>query len=71
MVLFHCVTMEDAYKSINRQSLVLIAGMLPMATALDKTGGIKLMVDGLVAGLGELGPYALMAGLFITTSVFS
>jgi di/tricarboxylate transporter len=63
--------MEDAYKSINWQSLVLIAGMLPMATALEKTGGITLIVDGLVGGVGAYGPLALMTGLFLITSVFS
>ena len=49
----------------------MIAGMPPMATALEKTGGVKLIVDGLVGSLGELGPIALMAGLFLLTSIFS
>lgn len=71
MVLSRCVSMEDAYRAINWQSVVLIAGMLPMATALEKTGGIALIVDGLVGGLGAFGPYALMAGLFVITSLFS
>lgn len=71
MVLAGCVTMKDAYSSINWQSLVLIAGMLPMATALEQTGGVELIVNGLVAGLGGIGPVALMAGLFVLTSVFS
>ena len=71
MVLSRCVSMEDAYRAINWQSVALIAGMLPMATALEKTGGIKLIVDGLVVGVGEFGPYALMAALFIVTSLFS
>ena len=71
MVLARCVRMADAYKSINWQSIVLIAGMLPMATALNKTGGLELIVNGLVAGLGDMGPLVLMAGLFILTSVFS
>ena len=53
------------------QSLVLIAAMLPMATALDKTGGIELVVEGLTASLGAVGPIAMMAGLFVLTSVFS
>ncbi len=66
-----CITMKNAYNAINWQSLVLIAGMLPMATALEKTGGLELIVNGLVASLGELGPTALMAGLFVLTSVFS
>ena len=49
----------------------MIAGMLPMATALEKTGGIQLIVNGLVGSLGEMGPLALMTGLFLLTSIFS
>ncbi len=71
MVFARCVSMKDAYASINWESLVLIAGMLPMATALEKTGGIQLIVNGLVGSLGELGPIMLMAGLFLLTSIFS
>ena len=71
MVLARCVTMEEAYKAVNWQSVVLIAGMLPMATALDKTGALKLIVDGLVDTLGDLGPITLMGGLFLLTTVFS
>jgi len=71
MVVSGCLSMNNAYHSLNAQSLVLIAGMLPMATALEKTGGITLIADGLITGLGDFGPFALMAGLFILTSVFS
>jgi len=71
MILTGCISMNNAYHSLNAQSLVLIAGMLPMATALDKTGAVTLLADGLVNGLGDYGPFALMAGLFVLTSVFS
>lgn len=71
MVVTGCVSMSNAYNSLNAQSLVLIAGMLPMATALEQTGGITFLADGLISGLGEFGPYALMAGLFVLTSLFS
>ncbi len=71
MVVAGCVSMDGAYKCINWQSLVLIAGMLPMATALEKTGGIELLVNTLVEGLGQYGALPLMAGLFVITSVFS
>ncbi len=71
MVFFRCVSMEESYKAINWQSLVLIAGMLPIATALEKTGGMKLIVDSLIIGLGDLGPFAVMAGLFVLASVLS
>ena len=71
LVLTRCVSMNDAYASINWESLVLIAGMLPMATALEKTGGVELIVSGLVESLGDAGPVVLMAALFVLTSVFS
>jgi len=64
MGLFRCLRMEDAYRSINWPSLVVIAGMLPLANALEQTGGVTLIADGLVAGLGPFGPLALLAGVF-------
>jgi len=71
MVTTGCVRMKDAYGAINWESLVLIAGMLPMAEALEQSGGINLIVEGLVASLGDYGPYAVLAGLFMLTSLFS
>ena len=43
--------------------------MLPLATALKQTGGTDLMVDGLVYSIGDFGPFAMIAGLFVLTSV--
>ena len=71
MVLTGCVRMDEAYRSMNWSSLVLIAGMLPLALALEQTGGVSLIVDALTRGLGGYGPMALCAGLFLLTSVFS
>ena len=71
MIISGCVTMDEAYKSLNSTSLVLIAGMLPLALAMKKTGALDLVVDQLVLGLGSNGPIILCAGLFVFTSVFS
>ncbi len=71
MVLTRCLSMEGAYRSVSWESVVLVAAMLPMATALDKTGGMELVVDVIVSNLGALGPIAVMAGLFLLTSLFS
>lgn len=71
MVLTGCTSMKDAYLAVNWESLVLIAGMLPMAAALEKSGGGEYVVNALVATLGHFGPHALMAGLFLITSLFS
>jgi di/tricarboxylate transporter len=69
MGLFRCLRLEDAYRSINWPSLVVIAGMLPLARALEQTGGVTLIADGLVAGLGAFGPLALLAGIFLLAAL--
>ena len=63
-----CLTMEDAYRSIHWSSLVLIAGMLPLANALDKTGGTRLVVESLMGAAGHSGPYLWMTLLFFLTA---
>jgi di/tricarboxylate transporter len=71
MVLTGCVGGDEAYRSINWRSVVLIASVLPIATALDVTGGMALIVDGLGGVLDRAGPMVLLASLFILTSAMS
>lgn len=59
---------EDAYGTINWESIVLIAAMMPMSTALEETGVAAMMSSSLVSTLGEMEPYALLAGIYFTTS---
>ncbi|HLU10067.1 MAG TPA: SLC13 family permease, partial [Oceanobacillus sp.] len=71
MVLAGCVTMDEAYESIEWKSLFLIAGMLPMSTALVKVGLVGVVANAFVVTLGELGPMFVLAGLFILTTMFT
>lgn len=71
MVLTGCLTMDRAYGAIDWKSIVLIAGMLPMSTALDKVGLVDVVANGFVDTLGSLGPLAIMAGLFLLTTIFT
>jgi di/tricarboxylate transporter len=71
MVATGCVTLPEAYKSLNTTSLVLIAGMLPLALAMEQSGALALVVNTIVARYGEAGPIVLSAGLFLLTSVLS
>jgi di/tricarboxylate transporter len=70
MVLARCLDMEMAYRSINWESIVLIAAFLPMATALQKTGAMGLVVAQL-SPVAESGPLAMMAAIFLLTGVLS
>ena len=72
MVLTGCFhNVEAAYKTINWETIVLFAAMLPMSLALEKTGTSELISSSLVSGLGEFGPFALMAGVYFTTSLMT
>ena len=69
MVLTGCFrNVEAAYKTINWESIVLIAAMMPMSVALQKTGVSALISNALVANLGGYGPILLLAGIYFTTS---
>lgn len=61
----------DAYKTINWESIILIAAMMPMSFALEKTGLNDMLSQSLVDALGGIGPLWLMAGLYFTTSIFT
>lgn len=61
---------DQAYRAVNWQIVVLIACMLPMATALENTGGVAFIADGITTALGGAGPVVVMAGLYVVTSIF-
>jgi di/tricarboxylate transporter len=67
MVMTGCLTMEEAYRQIEWKAVFLIAGMLPLGTALDQTGAAKLIAEGVVAIVGPFGPNTVMLGLVALT----
>lgn len=72
MVVTRCIkSVDQAYRSVNWQTILLIATMLPMATALEKTGGVAFISEGLISSLGGIGPVAVLAGLYVVSSFFS
>ncbi|KLU15651.1 MULTISPECIES: SLC13 family permease [Xenorhabdus] len=62
---FRCIDMESAYRSIHWPSIILIVGMMPFALALQKTGGIDLIVRGLMDIAGNMGPRVMLVSLFV------
>lgn len=67
MVLSGCLTMEEAYRHIEWKAVFLIAGMLPLGTALDQTGAARLIAENVVAVVGPFGPNGVMFGLITLT----
>lgn len=71
MVLTGCITMEEAYRSIQLKAVFLIAGMLPLGIALQQTGAASLIAEQMVVLVGGLGPLAILVGLFILAALAS
>lgn len=61
----------EAYKAMNWESIVLIAAMMPMSMALEKTGASELFSGNLVGIFGPLGPHWLLAGIYFATSIMT
>ena len=61
--------MEDAYRSIEWRAVFLIAGMLPLGTAMQQSGAASYLTNGLMSVIGGQGPWAIIGGLYIITSL--
>jgi di/tricarboxylate transporter len=71
MILTSCLTMEEAYRSIEWKAVFLIAGMLPLGIAMEQTGAARFLAEGMVSLVGGLGPLAVTAGLFVLAALAS
>jgi di/tricarboxylate transporter len=72
MVITGCVrNVEAAYKTINWQTIVLFAAMLPMSTALEKTGASAMIADFIINTFGSSGPYVALAAVYFATSTMT
>ena len=72
MVITGCVrNVEAAYKTINWQTIVLFAAMLPMSTALEKTGASGMIADFIINTFGSSGPYVALAAVYFATSIMT
>ncbi len=71
IVLTGCLPMAKMYKSIGWTSVIMIAAMIPMGTALQKTGVAQMVANNLVDSLGVIHPVVLLAGIYLLTTAFS
>ena len=69
MVLTGCLTMEQAYRAIDWRAIFLIAGMLPLGTAMQDTGAAEYLADQVMLLLGDAGPWPVIAGLYVLTAM--
>ncbi|MDC8829693.1 SLC13 family permease [Alteromonas gilva] len=70
-VVTRCLSAADAYRAIHWQSLVLLAGMLPLAEALQQTGGTDMIVGSLISLAADASPHTLLVMLFFITALLT
>jgi di/tricarboxylate transporter len=71
MILTGCLTMEEAHRAIEWKAVFLIAGMLPLGIAMERTGAASFLAEGVVDLVGGFGPLAVVAGLFVLAALAS
>lgn len=69
MILTGCLSMDEAYRQIEWRAVFLIAGMLPLGLAMEQTGAARFLADGVIGVIGSWGPLAVLAGIFLLTSL--
>jgi di/tricarboxylate transporter len=63
------LTVDGVYRAINWTTVILVAALTPLSTAMQETGAANMLAEGLVGAVGDSGPYALLAGLFVFSAV--
>ena len=69
LILMGIITVEQSYRAIDWTTVILVGAMMPLSTAMVQTGAAQKMAEGLVSVVGDAGPYALLAGLFLLTGI--
>lgn len=71
MVLTRCLTLDEAYSAINWPVIFLLAGILPLGIAMQKSGAAGLVAERAVGAVGHLGPVAVLAVVYLMTSIMT
>ena len=71
MVLTGCLTMDDAYESIDWRTVFLVGGMLTLGIAMENTGTAQFLADLLLGAIGDWGPLALLAGIYLLSALIT
>jgi len=71
MVITGCLTMDEAYDSIDWRTVFLVAGMLPLGTAMETTGTAQFVADQMLGAIGGMGALAALGGIYILAALIT
>jgi di/tricarboxylate transporter len=69
VLLLGILSVDEVYRAINWTTVILVGAMMPLSTAISETGAAQLLAEGLISVVGDAGPRAMIAGLFVLTAV--
>jgi di/tricarboxylate transporter len=69
MILMGCLVIDEAYRAIDWPVIFVIAGLLPLGTALDHSGAAAFLAAPLLAVLEPMGPWWVIGGLYVVTAI--
>jgi di/tricarboxylate transporter len=69
VLLLGILSVDEVYRAINWTTVILVGSMMPLSTAISETGAAQLLAEGLISVVGDAGPRAMIAGLFVLTAV--
>lgn len=71
VVLTGALTMQEAYRAIEWRAIFLVAAVLPVGVAMERSGAAALMANGIVDSVGSIGPFAVLVSLLVLSSALS
>jgi di/tricarboxylate transporter len=71
LILTGCISLEQAYNSVDWKIVILLAGSLSIGAALEKTGAARLISDLVVNTVGGFGPHAVLAAFYLLTLILT
>lgn len=71
LILTRCLTIDEAYRAVEWRIIFLLAGVLTLGVAMEKSGAARLMSDAMISGVGVWGPVAVVSGLFLLTTLLT
>jgi len=69
LLVFRLMEPDEAYRAIDWRVILLLAGIIPLGVALQKSGGAALAADFIISNLGQFGPLAALAAVYLITAV--
>ncbi|MDD4356886.1 MAG: SLC13 family permease [Smithellaceae bacterium] len=71
LVMVGCITLEEAYDSIDWKVIFLLGGIISLGVALEKTGAAMYLSEKMIRFLGQFGPMAIVAALYLVTTLLT